>query len=241
MAKTILVVGDSISKGVVLDTQKKKYTLLHECFFNLLADTLKAKMFNASHFGATVKEGRRQLITKMEKHDPDIVVIEFGGNDCDFDWESVAKDPGYDHIPKTPLDVFEYNICAMIDYTEKNGKKAVLTTLPPLYADSYFKWFTGCDREKGQSILKWLKEVWRIYWWQERYSNCIANIAKKRDVLCIDVRHAFLKGREFCQYLCPDGIHPNKEGHKLIFETVLSFIKEQASYLLPSHLSVQFG
>ena len=235
MAKKILVVGDSLSKGVVLDEQKKKYTLLKDCFFNLLAESLEAEMYNASRFGSTVTEGQKQLESKMNKYDPDIVVIEFGGNDCDFAWDDIAQNPLYDHIPKTPLDNFEAKINDMVDFVEKNDKIAVLTTLPPLYADSYFNWFTGCDKEKGIKILKWLKDVWRIYWWQERYSNCLAYIAKKRNLHCIDVRRAFLKDREFNQYICADGIHPNKEGHRLIFESALSFIKDQASYLLPSH------
>lgn len=235
MSKKILVVGDSLSKGVIFDEEKQKYTLLKDCFFNLLADSLDAQMFNASRFGSTVTEGQKQLESKMQKHDPDIVVIEFGGNDCDFLWDDIAENPLLDHIPKTPLDKFETQINAMVDFVEQKEKLAVLTTLPPLYADSYFNWFTGSDREKGQSILKWLKDVWRIYWWQERYSNCLAYIAKKRGLHCIDVRHAFLKGREFRQYICADGIHPNRAGHKLIFETVFGFIREQAAYLLPSH------
>jgi acyl-CoA thioesterase-1 len=232
MEKKILIVGDSLSKGVILDEEKKKYTLLKECFFSLISESVNAQLINASKFGSTVAQGQKQLESKMEKYDPDIVVIEFGGNDCDFRWDDIANDPMQDHIPNTPLDIFEESINHMLDYVQQSGKTPVLTTLPPIYADSYFKWFTNCDREKGLRILKWLKDVWRIYWWQERYSNCIEYIARIRNIACIDIRRAFLKGREFANYICSDGIHPNREGHQLIFETVMSFIKENASYLL---------
>lgn len=233
MEKKILVLGDSLSKGVVLDEEKKKYTLLKDCFFNLLSQSINAEMINASRFGSTVLQGQKQLESKMEKYNPDIVVIEFGGNDCDFYWDDIASDPMKDHIPHTPLDLFENSINQMLDYVESNGKKPVLTTLPPLYADSYFKWFTNSDREKGLNILKWLKDVWRIYWWQERYSNCLQYISRLRNITCIDVRQAFLKFREFSNFICSDGIHPNQAGHRLIFETVMGFIRENASYLLP--------
>ncbi len=233
MDHKILVVGDSLSKGVILDEEKKKYVLLKDCFFNLLSENVNAEMINASRFGSTVVQGQKVLQSKMEKHNPDIVVIEFGGNDCDFLWDNIAQDPMQDHIPKTPLDVFEKSLNDMIDYVQQNGKKVVLTTLPPLYADSYFKWFTNCDKEKGLNILKWLKDVWRIYWWQERYSNCVQYISRVRHVTCIDVRRAFLKCREFFDFICSDGIHPNEAGHKLIFEAVMGFIRENASYLLP--------
>lgn len=234
MSKKILVVGDSLCKGVILDEEKKRYTLFKDCFINLLSEHLDAEFINVSHFGATVDQGQKLLEAKMEKHDPDIVVIEFGGNDCDFLWDEIAQNPAKDHIPKTPLDEFEQRINAMIDYVEQNGKKPILTTLPPLYADSYFKWFTNCDQEKGFNILKWLKDVWHIYWWQERYSNCLQFISRKRSVSCIDVRREFLKEKDFERFVCSDGIHPNPEGHRLIFEAVLAFIREQAAYLLPA-------
>ena len=232
MGKKILVVGDSLCKGVVLDEQKKKYTLLKDCFINLLARQIDAQLINLSHFGATAPQGQRMLEANMEKYDPDIVVIEFGGNDCDFAWDEVARDPLKDHVPKTPLDDFEQRIDAMVDYVQKNGRKPVLTTLPPLWADNYFKWFTGCDEEKGFNILKWLKDVWHIYWWQERYSNCLQFLSRKRGVSCIDVRREFLKQKDFSRFVCSDGIHPNPDGHQLIFEAVLAFIRDQAAGLL---------
>jgi hypothetical protein len=76
--------------------------------------------------------------------------------------------------------------------------------------------------------------VWHIYWWQERYSNCLQFISRKRSVGCIDVRREFLKEKDFQRFVCSDGIHPNSAGHQLIFEAVLSFIREQAAYLLTS-------
>jgi acyl-CoA thioesterase-1 len=234
MEKSILVLGDSLSKGIILDEEKNRYTILPDSFFSLLSQSVNARMINASRFGSTVVQGQRWLEIKMEKYDPDIVVIEFGGNDCDFRWEDIAQDPMRDHIPNTPLEVFEEKLTHMIDYVRQHGKTPVLATLPPIYADSYFKWFTNCDREKGTKILKWLKDVWRIYWWQERYSNCIEYIARAKSIACIDIRRAFLKGREFAHYICSDGIHPNREGHRLIFETVMGYIRENASYLLPS-------
>ena len=88
------------------------------------------------------------------------------------------------------------------------------------------------DTEKGLNILKWLRDVWRIYWWQERYSNSIQYIAKKRNVNCIDVRRAFLSRKEFNDCVCKDGIHLNKKGHKVVFDEVASFMKENAAYLL---------
>jgi len=237
MKTKILVVGDSLSKGVVYDEEKHKYTIIKDCFFNLIAGRINADMFNASRFGSTVTQGKRVLQQKFEKVDPDIVVIEFGGNDCDFLWDDIAKDPSRNHIPKTPLDEFDKHINEMVDYVQEMGKQPVLATLPPLYADNYFNWFTGRDKEKGRRILQWLKDVWHIYWWHERYSNCVQYIARARGINCIDVRRFFLQKKDFQDYMCVDGIHPNEAGHKLIFEAVIAHIKEYASYLLSQRIA----
>lgn len=230
--KKILIIGDSLSKGVIFDEIKNKYVLIKDSFINLLSEITNAQIINASKFGSTVKQGQASLEKKLAEYDPDIVVIELGGNDCDFLWDDIAKDPGLDHIPKTPLEVFEDTINQMLDYIIATGKTPVLSTLPPLYADSYFKWFTQNDKEKGLNILKWLRDVWRIYWWQERYSNSIQFIAKKRNISCIDVRRAFLSRKEFDDCVCKDGIHLNQKGHKVVFDEISSFMKENAAYLL---------
>jgi len=116
MEKTILLMGDSLSKGIVLDEDQNRYTVLPDNFFSLLSQSVNARMINASRFGSTVVQGQRWLEIKMEKYDPDIVVIEFGGNDCDFRWDDIADDPAKDHIPNTPLDVFEEKLAYMVDY-----------------------------------------------------------------------------------------------------------------------------
>lgn len=230
--KKILVIGDSISKGVVFDEIKNKYVLLKENFVNLISEKTNAQIINASKFGSTIKQGELILKSRVEKYDPDIVVIELGGNDCDYSWDEVANHPEVDHIPKTPLVQFEKGLHRMLDYILSHGKTPVLSTLPPLYADNYFRWFTQNDEEKGKNVLKWLRDVWRIYWWQERYSNCIQSISKKRNILCIDIRHAFLSRKEFDDCVCIDGIHLNSAGHKVVFEEIFSFMKENAAYLL---------
>lgn len=230
--KKILVIGDSISKGVVFDEIKNKYVLIKESFINLISEKTNAHIINASKFGSTVKQGKIALKNKLEKYDPDIVVIELGGNDCDFNWDEVASHPEVKHKPKTSLLQFEKSINQMLDFILLRGKTPILSTLPPLYAKNYFKWFTKNDVNYGINVLKWLKDIWRIYWWQEQYSNCIAYISEKRNINCIDVRRAFLSRKRFDDCICFDGIHPNKAGHKVVFEEVFRFMQQNAVYLL---------
>lgn len=229
---SILIVGDSLCKGVVYDEQRKKYYFLHDSFVNLIQKSIKPVLHNAAKFGATVLNGYQTLLRSLEKNKPDLVFIEFGGNDCDYDWDEIAKNPYYDHIPKTPLDVFENTLKEMITVVKDSGAVPVVMTLPPLNALNYFNWFTKGDTEKGKNILKWLDDVWRIYWWQERYSSSVMAIAEECGANCIDIRHAFLNKLDFRKLMCVDGIHPNPSGHVLIASEILAYIKTFADSLI---------
>ena len=108
----------------------------------------------------------------------------------------------------------------------------MLMTLPPLDSKRYFKWVSKKDRKAEKNILKWLGDVNRIYYWQEQYSKKVAEVAKENDVELIDVREAFLKEKEYSKFLCIDGIHPNKEGHKLIAKKVMDYFNNNLNYIL---------
>jgi len=225
MNKTILVVGDSLCKGVSLNEEKKRYFFLKNSFANNLKDALDANIVNMAKFGTTVEHGSKMLKQRLDKYRPDIVLIEYGGNDCDFDWKAVADHPEKDHEPKTPIDQFESYLISMIETVIDFGATPVLMTLPPLNATNYFKWFTQGNKEMGDRVLAWLEDVTRIYWWHERYSLRVNSVATKYKTPIIDVRSYFLRTPDFRKYVCLDGIHPNERGHKLITSGILDYIK----------------
>lgn len=72
----------------------------------------------------------------------------------------------------------------------------------------------------------------RIYYWQEQYSKRVEELAAENKVELIDVRETFLKEKEYSKYLCIDGIHPNKEGHKLIANKVMDYLNNNLQYIL---------
>lgn len=51
-------------------------------------------------------------------------VLEFGGNDCDFDWKSVSDDPEASHICKTPLETFKQKYARMLETIKRFGRQA---------------------------------------------------------------------------------------------------------------------
>jgi acyl-CoA thioesterase I len=232
MSKTILVTGDSLCKGVSLNEEKKRYFFLKNSFANNLKTALDATIINTAKFGTTVKHGILKLEDRLKKHHPDIVLIEYGGNDCDFNWNEIADNPMGEHLPKTPIDDFERQLKCMIQSVSDFGATPVLMTLPPLNASSYFKWFTQGDKEKGDNVLKWLDDISKIYWWQEHYSLRVGAIARECKVPIVDARSYFLNTPDFRKYVCSDGIHPNENGHKLITSSILDCFKRHPKVLI---------
>lgn len=227
-----LVTGDSISKGVVYDEIRSKYVILKENYVSLLQERLQGAVRNTARFGNTLIKGVGRLKLDALKDRPDIVLIEYGGNDCDFDWDEIARDPQGEHRPKTGFDDFRTMLTESIDYLKSLQITPVLMTLPPLNADNYFKWVCKNDPAAERNVLQWLGSVTKIYWWQERYNSLILSVSQATRTRVIDVRGAFLEHPDFTRFLCSDGIHPNKEGHRLICDRVMEFLRADHEYLL---------
>lgn len=227
-----LVSGDSISRGIIFDEAKGKYSVLDKSYVALVQKKLKGIVQNASRFGNTIVRGIGKLGREIARDRPDIVLIEYGGNDCDFVWDEVAAHPESAHEPQTDLALFEETLTGTIASLKEENIVPVLMTLPPLNADDYLKWVSHQNPEAEKSILKWLGSVTKIYWWQERYSSSILSVAERTKTRCIDVRGAFLHSPDFRALMCRDGIHPNESGHELIAKTVLDYVSANFSYLL---------
>ncbi len=220
MIDSICIFGDSIMKGVIFDAIKGRYIFLKNSFLNILGmRNSNIKVNNYAKFGCTITVGR-QLIEKHAAELPgyEYTALEFGGNDCDFDWKAISENPDAVHIPKTPIDEFERKYSEIIDRVAAAGSKPVLFSLPPLGARRYFSWISrGLNAE---NILRWLGDEEHIYRWHEMYNIAVLRLAAVKDVALIDIRRAFLETKDYLSLLCEDGIHPNEAGHALISEVI---------------------
>jgi len=213
----ICLFGDSISKGVVIDEMRDRYTMTKNCFANILSAGAEAlDLSNYSMLGCTVGKGQ----SIIERHIKDVescevMVLEYGGNDSDHNWKEIAEDPSGVHFPKTPIAEFERTYRAIIGTLKDMGKNIVMLNLPPIDEHKYFNWFSrGLDRDK---LLQWLGGTDEyIYRFHEIYNVKVCNIASEFNIPIIDIRSAFLERRNYSDYLCSDGIHPNDRGHEII-------------------------
>lgn len=121
-AATILVLGDSLSAGYGIDVDKG--------WVQLMANDLgkKHNVINASISGDTTAGGLYRLPDLLKTHQPDIVIIELGGNDG---------------LRGYPLTRMQANLKQMIQLSKDSGAKPLLLKIeiPPNYGARYTKAF----------------------------------------------------------------------------------------------------
>jgi len=216
----VCVLGDSIAKGVVYDETRKRYVFLKNSCVQLIQQNSGIEINNCSCFGCTVTKGE-SLLEKIEDElgEYDYTFVELGGNDCDFNWAKVAEDPYQKHDCNTPLDVFKEKYAEIIERIKKAGSKPVLVTLPPIDSERFFNWISkGLNKD---NILKFLGDIEQISRWQAMFNDAVKQIAEHYRLPLYDIRSGFFESKcKMTDYLCQDGIHPNEEGHKLIYKTI---------------------
>jgi len=222
----IEVFGDSLLKGIQVNPKNKRYHVDNHIDVEGIEKAHSLSIKNHSKFGCTITRGLSLIERRLENDEAacDAIVMDYGGNDCDFNWKEIAGKPDDEHFPNTPLDIFVDTYLKIIRLLKENGIRPILTNLPPLDARRFFDWF--CNGFNKKNILKWLAGVESIYRWQERYSEAVEKVAAETDTLIVDIRGAFLKQGRIRRFLCEDGTHPNTEGQKIITEAFLEFIEQ---------------
>ena len=220
--RNIEVFGDSILKGIQVNALNKRYHVKNHIDIDMLSKRFSLKIVNRSKIGHTVSKGK-SVLDKYLSETPDCaaILMDYGGNDCDFDWKAISDDPNANHYPKTPINKFVKIYTSIVEKIRENGIRPVMTNLPPIEPQRYFDWF--CKGLNKEAILDWLDGVSTIYRFQEFYSRTVEEIAKNTGAMLVDLRGAFLKERRIGRFLCEDGIHPNTEGQKLITQEFARF------------------
>ena len=145
-SKTLLVLGDSLSAEYGLIRGKGWVPLLQT---RLKTEEIDAAIVNASISGETTSGGRARLQTLLDKHRPDIMVIELGANDG---------------LRGLSLAATEANLRAMIVASQKARTKVLLVgmQIPPNYGGDYTKRLSGIyskiAKETKVSLVPFLLE-----------------------------------------------------------------------------------
>lgn len=126
-SKTLLVLGDSLSAEYGLVRGTGWVPLLEK---RLKTEKVDASIVNASISGDTTSGGRARIQPLLDKHKPDVVVLELGANDA---------------LRGLPLAATEDNLRAMIASAQKIGARVLLVgmQIPPNYGGDYTRKFAS--------------------------------------------------------------------------------------------------
>ena len=221
--KTIALWGDSIGKGIIYSEERGRYCLAKNRCTNLLKQA-GLEIDSWARMGATITEGFQQYM-ETEARPGSIAVIEYGGNDCDPNWDDVNDDPDSFHDGKTPLPLFRDTLAQFITEARIRWQEPVAVIPPPLEAERYYRWV--CQGRDPERILRYLVDVHHIYRWQERYAWAVREVAQALNCPLLDLRTPFLDARDYPSLLCLDGIHPNEAGHQLMAQTILHELRQR--------------
>jgi len=216
----ISILGDSISKGVIFDSENQRYKTIKDCYANLIKDKYNIDVLNYSKFGCTSTKAIKILEWNKEKVATSrYTIIELGGNDCDQDWGAISETPNESHEPNLNLEKFSENLLQIIKTVKAYGSTPIVFNLPPINADKYFdKVSEGKNKENILSFLHGDKEF--VYRWHEAYNLAITKIAGQTNSILFDIRTSFLTNKDANKLICEDGIHPSEAGHQIIAKTL---------------------
>ncbi|WP_035266652.1 MULTISPECIES: arylesterase [unclassified Acinetobacter] len=125
-AKTILILGDSLSAGYGVPTEKGWVNLLQKRLDQQYPK--QHRVVNASVSGETTSGALARLPKLLQTHKPDIVVIELGGNDG---------------LRGQPPKMIQQNLTRLVQLSQKSNAKVLIfgMKIPPNYGSAYSKAF----------------------------------------------------------------------------------------------------
>lgn len=230
----VQIYGDSILKGVELDREQQKYILPRENDLETQGAAYSLLVQNHSKFGCTSQKGLALLRRHFERHPKpsgeEIVLLEYGGNDSDYNWQAISANPDGQYRPNTELPAFRQALRRMVELIRESGRHPVIMNLPPVKSLSYLNWVsrpgTGVIKE---NLLRWLRDPHVIYRHQELYSSAASQVAWESGTPLLDVRSEFLMDRDCETLIGQDGIHPSAAGHRIIRDRLLTFARQLAA------------
>jgi len=226
--------GDSIIRGktwpqnslVSFDTENN---FVKYCQSYL--DSLDMEIINKGKNGLTSDIACKELDNEVVKHNPNYLVLEIGGNDCNFNWKEVNKNPYLNHPPALSINDLATNLNSIIDRLRENFITVILLTPPPLDEKKYLKLL---NQSFGNNIDFFIKTKGGIAAWHKKYVEKIRTVALEREIFLIDIYGEFEKADSQEHLVSLDGLHPTEKGYQLMAKKFVGslgnfFLKQVAS------------
>ena len=139
---TVLILGDSLSAGYGIDVDQSWAALLQS---RLREQGYEHRVVNASISGETTEGGKTRIGATLENFEPDLVILELGGNDG---------------LRGFPPQIMKDNLRIIIETSRASGASVVLLgiRIPTNYGTRYSAAFEGVYRELAVELgVPWIE------------------------------------------------------------------------------------
>lgn len=224
--KSITLFGDSILFGIICNPDTKRYVKPKEYDLKEVGSSKGFDLTNMSRMGRDSSEGKQTIQNYLSSHPaPDYAIIEFGGNDCTYNWSELSLNPQKENgHPKIEYDRYIKNLTEMVSLLESKGTKVSFMNLPPVLSAQHLDWITKDGLNKS-NILEFLGDAEQINRTHSEYNHGLEKLANTLSLPLIDVRSKFL-GDRHTELMSIDGVHPSREGLKLIVNGISDYLDE---------------
>ena len=188
--------GDSIVWGAGDPEGGGWVTRLRNWCENNLEDV---EVYNLGISADSTNELLRRFISESEARHPDVIVFAIGINDSQYI-------DSREHPRITP-EIFERNLEELIRQAGQFTRQII---------------FVGLTRvdELKTSPIPWRENTFYENEFVEQYDHAIKSVAEEHKLLYIDV------SKNLAPDDLADGLHPNSDGHKKLFEIMLRSLKQ---------------
>ncbi len=212
----LVVFGDSILKGVItIPGSNKLFDVTENDSLTLAQKKLGFELDNRSIYGNITSKGLLKLQKFFEKGgEADFCIIEFGSNDCDYDWGTLVQ--------KVPMAEYLENLSQMVSLCRANKVTPLMMGLIPYVCDDWYK--TIIKGQNEAAILDFLGGTSETLGKNQlEYKNAQTDFVQKNNVQFLDPWEIFAGHKEL---MCYDGIHPNEKGYELLADAWVTFLSE---------------
>jgi Lysophospholipase L1 and related esterases len=228
----IICFGDSVTRGVTFT--KGRFRLVRENYPALLQKLLgdQDEVVNKGVFNDNSDLLMERLDKDVIKLHPDLVLINIGGNDCNFHWDQVALLPEEEHVPIVPLNRYLENIQNMVRKISDAGAVPVVMSLLPLDPVRYYH---ALMEHYSHSLGHWISCCGGIEHWHGMYNRSLKQMVQRLGILSLDIRTAFKTKGDISELINDDGLHPTAKGYKVMAQIIFSSIPDLKRAVTKSH------
>jgi acyl-CoA thioesterase-1 len=140
--KTVLVIGDSLSAGYGIEIDQSWTALLQS---KLQSQGYEYRVVNASISGDTTEGGASRIAAALENFNPELVILELGGNDG---------------LRGIPPDRMKDNLRNIIETSQASGASVIMLgiRIPTNYGPRYTTAFEAVYRDLAEQLrIPWIE------------------------------------------------------------------------------------